>query len=80
MICLSETYLDSSYADDDTQLNLKDFTLIRTDNPHNCKRGGVSIYFKEHLAIRPVSPLNINECLAKDIDIQNKKRKVISLY
>ena len=46
MICLSETYLDSSYADDDTCLNLKDFTLIRADNPHNCKRGRVSIYFK----------------------------------
>ena len=25
MICLSETYLDPSYADDDIQLNLKDF-------------------------------------------------------
>ena len=45
MIFLSETYLDSSYADDDTRLNLKDFTLIRADNPHNCKRGGVSIFF-----------------------------------
>ena len=29
MICLPETYLDCSYADGDTQLNLKDFTLIR---------------------------------------------------
>ena len=36
MICLSKTYLDSSYADDDTRLNLKDFILIRADNPHNC--------------------------------------------
>ena len=25
MICLSETYSDSSYVDDDPQLNLKDF-------------------------------------------------------
>ena len=59
MICLSETYLDSSYAYDDTRLNLKNFTLIRADNPHNCKRGGVSIYFKEQLAVRPVSPSNL---------------------
>ena len=43
MICLSENYLDSTYADDDTRLNLKDFALIRADNPHNCQRGGVSI-------------------------------------
>ena len=61
MICLSETYLDSSYAYDDTRLNLKDFILIRAVNPHNCKRGRVSIYFKEHLAVRPVSPSNLNE-------------------
>ena len=77
MVCLSETYLDSSYAYDNTQL--KDFTLIRADNPHNCKTGGVSIYFKEHLVVRPVSPLNLNECLALEINIQNKKR-IISLY
>ena len=79
MICLSETYLDSSYAYDDAR-NLKDFTLITADNPHNCKRGGVSIYFKEHLAVRPVYPLNLNECLVLEINIQNKKEYVISLY
>ena len=80
MICLSETYLDSSYANNDTRLNLKDFTLIRAENPHNCKRGGVSIYFKEHLAVCPVSPLNLNESLVLEINIQNKKGFVISLY
>ena len=80
MICLSETFLDSSYADDDTRHNLKNFTLIRADNPHNCKRGWDSIYFKEHLAVRPVSPLNLNECLVLEINIQNKKAFVISLY
>ena len=53
MICLSGTHLDSSYADDDTRLNLKDFTLIRADNPHNCNRGEFSIYFREHLDVSP---------------------------
>ena len=72
MICLSQTDLDSSYADDDARLNLKDFHLIRADNPHNCKRGGVRIYFKEYLAVRPVIPLNLNECLVLEINIQNK--------
>ena len=41
-----------------TRLKLKDFTLIRADNPHNCKRGGMSIYLKEYLAFCPVSSLN----------------------
>ena len=81
LICLSETYLDSSYADDDTQLNLKDFALIRADNPHNRKKGGVDfIYFKERLVVHSVSPLNLNKCLVLEINIQNKKGFVISLY
>ena len=75
MICLFETYVDSSYADDDTRLNLD-----RADNPHNCKRGGVSIYFKEHMAVLLVSPLNLHECLVLEINIQNKKGYVFSLY
>ena len=79
MICLSKTYLDSFYADDDSRLNLKDFTLIQADNPHNCKRGGASIYFKEHLAVHLVSPLNLNECFGLEINIQNKAGYVISL-
>ena len=80
MIGLSETYLDSAYGDDDTRLNLKDFSLIRADNPHNFRRRGVSIYFKEHLDVGPVSPLNLNECLVQKINIQNKKGFLISLY
>ena len=44
MIRLSETYLDFSYADDDTRLYLKDFTLIRADNLRNCK-GGSELLF-----------------------------------
>ena len=60
--------------------NLKDFALIRADNPHNCKTGRVSIYFKEQFAVRPVSPLNLNGCLVLEINSQNKNGFVISLY
>ena len=77
MICLSETYLDSSYADDDTRLNLKDFTLIRADNPHNCKRGGVSSYLKEHLVVPAVNPLNLSECLVLEKRICNLPVSII---
>ena len=54
--------------------------MIRADNPHNCKRSGVSIYSKDHLAAHPVSPLNLNDCLVLEINIENKKGYVISLY
>ena len=80
MICVSETYLDSSYTDDNIRLNLKEFTLIKADHPHNSKRNEVSIYFKEHLAVLSVSPLTLNECLVLEINFQNKKGYVISLY
>ena len=80
MTCLFETYLDSSYADDDTRLDVKDFTLIRANNSHNCKRGEVSISFNEHLAVCPISPLNLDECLVLQINIQNKEGFAISLY
>ena len=80
MICLSEIHLHSSNVDGDPRLNLKDFTFIRADNSHNCKRGGVGIHFKEHLAVHPVSPLNLNECVVKEIDIRDLKEYVISLY
>ena len=80
MICVSEAYLNSWYEVGDTRLNLKDFTLIRVDNPQNCKKVGVSIYFKEHLAVHPVSPLNLKECLVLENNIQIKKGYETSLY
>ena len=51
LICLSETYLDSSHVDGNALLKLKDFTLIRADNPHNCNNGGVSVYLKKYWAV-----------------------------
>ena len=40
----------------------------------------ITIYFKEYFAVLPVSPLNLKECLVLEINIQNKKGYVISLY
>ena len=35
IICLSETFLDSSYPDNCHELKLKGFELIRSDHPSN---------------------------------------------
>ena len=51
IICLSETFLDSSYSSDDPRLHLSGYSLIRADHPRDLKRGGVCIYYKEHLPI-----------------------------
>ena len=53
-ICISETFLDSSFESDDKNLMLEGYNLIRSDHSSNTKRGGVFIYYKESLAVRLV--------------------------
>ena len=77
---VSQTYIDSYCIDDDPQLNSQYFTLIRAENPPNFKRNGVSIYFKEHLDAHPVNSGNLNEHFVLEINIQNKKGNITSLY
>ena len=43
IICLSETFLDSSYPYDDPRLHLTGYSLLRADHPMNIKRGVVCI-------------------------------------
>ena len=38
MICLSETFLDSSIPSNDERLNMKGYNLIRADNPSDGKK------------------------------------------
>ena len=76
IICLSETYLDCSVPYDDP----RSAKLVRADNLSNNKRGGVGIYFKETLAIRPVPTNSLKECLLLEVFIGNKKEFLVSLY
>ena len=66
---LSVPYDDSRYP-----------KLVRADNLSNNKKGGVGIYFKETLAIRPVPTNSLKECLLLEVFIGNKKEFVVSLY
>ena len=51
MICLPESYLDSSVYSDNDNLYIKDCKLVRADHPKNVERGGVYVYFKECLPL-----------------------------
>ena len=51
----SETYLDSSFPDDDPRLNLPRYYFLRAHNPNNPKRSGICVYFKELLTVRSVT-------------------------
>ena len=45
-ICISETYLDSDISDDDGNLKIAGYNLIRVNHASNTKRGSVCIYYK----------------------------------
>ena len=79
MICLSETFLDFSIPSNDEMLTMKGYKLIRADNPSDSKKGGVAIYEKEFLAVRPVEVKNLNEFLIFEVSIKNKRGYVVSL-
>ena len=44
VICISEAYLDFDTTDDDGNLKIEGYNLIRADHSSNTKRGGVCIY------------------------------------
>ena len=80
MICLSETFLESSIRTNDERLNMKGYKLIRPDNPSDSKTGGVSIYYNEFLAVRLAEVENLNECVIFEVSIKNKRGYEVSNY
>ena len=62
ILCISETYLDSSISNDDTTLSLPGYNLARSDHPGNVKRGGVCLYYKEKLSLRMINVSFLSKC------------------
>ena len=80
IICLSETYLDSSISSSDGNLEVPGYTLIRTDNPNNTKRGGVCIYYLNSLPLKVLDIKLLNECINFEINIDGKMCNFLCLY
>ena len=78
IICLSETYLDSSV--DDESLKISGYYLIRSDHPSNKKPGGICIYHKNFLPLKAISVHLLEECIAFDVIISSKLCSFIALY
>ena len=47
IICISETYLDSSTSPDDNNLEISGYNVIRSDHPSSNTRGGICTYYKD---------------------------------
>ena len=70
IICLSETFLNSSLDREDDRLKIEGYNLIRSDDPNGLKKDGVCIYCKKHIPLIRrddlCSPVN-------EIRLENKK-------
>ena len=73
MICLSESYLDSSASSDSDNLYTSDYKLVRADHPGNIKRGDVCVYFKESLPVSCPPNRYLKEYLIFEVSINNKR-------
>ena len=80
IICLSETYLDSSILSHDPNLEVQGYDLIRANHPSNVKRGGVCIYYKNHLPLKLTNINFLHECLTIELNIKNKLCVLVALY
>ena len=78
IICLSETYLDSSIPVDDNNLDISG--LIRSDHPSNSKRGGVCIYYKNFLPLKVCDISLLDECIKSELKMGDKFCRFVALY
>ena len=63
IICLSESFLDSSILTENNNLKINGYKMVRADHPNNVKRGGVCAYVRETLPFRNFSNSYLSECL-----------------
>ena len=80
IICLSETYLDSSIQSDNDNLEIPGYNLVRSDYPSNNKRGGVCIYYKASLPLRVIDICFLQECIIFEVMIGDKQCNFVALY
>ena len=71
-MCVSETYLDSSISNDEKDISIKRYSLLRAGHPSNTKRGGFCIYYKESLGVPIIDIPNLTESILCQITINNK--------
>ena len=81
IICLSETFLNSSIETNDDRISVDGYNLTRADHPSDSKRGGVCIYYKEHIPlIKRDDICTLDNCLMTEICWQDEKCFFFNLY
>ena len=80
ILCISETYLDSSVSTDDSTLSLPGYNLVRSDHPSNVKRVAVCLYHRGNLSLRIISVSFLSQCVLCEVTIQRQKDYLIVIY
>ena len=78
LICLTETYLDSTV--DPNNLLINGYNLLRANHPDNVRRGGSCLYHGENLTLRQVDRHHTDQCIVCEINIQNTTGYVAVIY
>ena len=72
--------MDSSALSHDPNLEVQGYDLIRANHLSNVKRGGVCIYYKNHLPLKLTNINLLHECLTIELNIKNKLCMLVALY
>ena len=73
IICLSETFLNSSVPTGSSDLQINGYNLILSDHPSNVRTGGFAIYYDSQLPLKRRDDLNLlQECIVCEFFIGNK--------
>ena len=73
IIFISETFLDSTTKCDDPSIKIDGYEFRRKDHPSNEKRGGVCVYYKEHLPLKVRNDLtSLEECIVCEIKVNGQ--------
>ena len=66
---------------DNNRITIDGYNLIRSDHPSDSKKGGVCIYYKEHIPLILRDDINIlDNCLVTEIHSQNEKCFLTCIY
>ena len=79
IICLSETYLDSSVLLDDNNVVIPGYNLVCSEHPSNTKRGGVCHYYKNYLPLKVLNISYLKECLNFEFKIGDESCNFVAL-
>ena len=81
IICLAETFLNSSILSDDNRIKIDGYSLIRSDHPSDSKKSEICIYYKEHIPLILRDDINtLDNCLVTETRSQNEKCFLTCIY